>query len=402
MWLLHWIIAPARPHSLRATPWRSSCVTAPLAGRCTSGLCPEQTGWQQAHIHVSCKMVSRRTSDTYKRPTAVPLKHDVVSEQPYVQVACLVPFLCLSLPLIPCFSLPVSSLPPPVRLRICTQLQLFPLFSFPRSLALPLLSSFAFLVRKCRIRGCQRKTLIVGPADNDNDHTAATSTAIASTIASEATHCAAQWQAGSRPQPQETVSPQNTGSLLQDGQQVAHSADPRGSGTGGGNTLLGGLQAAAVGNTAAGGRAGKGKGNGGGSVSARPRRASGSLACRIPGCSKRATHGPPAEATRCAAHKEKGQIDHKHRLCENTTPEPCLKQPSFGWPGESRKRKRFCSAHRPAGTVDLRNCEQAGCGTRASHGFGKGRARFCALHSPPGTSLVANRVRQRLGRERER
>ncbi|CAN0573176.1 unnamed protein product, partial [Ectocarpus sp. 12 AP-2014] len=81
--------------------------------------------------------------------------------------------------------------------------------------------------RKCRIRGCQRKTLPVGPADNDP----AAATATATTIAGEATDCADHWPAGFRPPPQETVPPQDGGSSLQDGQQVTHSADHRGSGT---------------------------------------------------------------------------------------------------------------------------------------------------------------------------
>ncbi|CAN0321088.1 unnamed protein product, partial [Hapterophycus canaliculatus] len=146
-----------------------------------------------------------------------------------------------------------------------------------------------------------------------------------------------------------------------------------------------------------GGSGGKGNSSGIGGVSdtvraSKPRRASRSLTCQVLDCSKAATYGSLAEATRCAAHKEKGQIDHKHRLCENAG---CPTQPSFGWPGESRKR--FCGTHRRPGTVDLRNCEHKGCGTRASHGFGKGKARFCALHSPPGSSLVANRPCEKLG-----
>ena len=134
-----------------------------------------------------------------------------------------------------------------------------------------------------------------------------------------------------------------------------------------------------------GGGAGRGRG---GSVA---RRASRGSACQFQGCAKPATHGDGSTPTRCASHKEKGQIDHKHRLCENVDPKPCMKQPSFGWPGESRKR--FCGAHRRPGTVDLRNCEREGCGTRASHGFGKSRARFCTAHRPPGASVVANKVR---------
>ncbi|CAM9279191.1 unnamed protein product, partial [Ectocarpus fasciculatus] len=113
--------------------------------------------------------------------------------------------------------------------------------------------------RKCRIRGCQRKTLFVGPADTDIDPTAATASTTATTIASEATHCAVHWQeVGFSRQPQETVSLQAGASLLQDGQQAVQQAVHRGSGTEGGNTLLGGHQAAAVGSTAGRGRAGKG------------------------------------------------------------------------------------------------------------------------------------------------
>lgn len=136
-------------------------------------------------------------------------------------------------------------------------------------------------------------------------------------------------------------------------------------------------------------RGGRGRGRG---VGASRARRWGSSTCQFPGCAKPATHGDGSTPTRCAGHKEKGQIDHKHRLCENVGPQPCVKQPSFGWPGESRKR--FCGAHRKPGTVDLRNCEHEGCGTRASHGFGKGKARFCAAHSLPGTNVVANKVKR--------
>lgn len=150
------------------------------------------------------------------------------------------------------------------------------------------------------------------------------------------------------------------------------------------STSRGGGKQQACGGKRRGGGAGRARG---GSVAQRTSRA---LSCQFPGCSKPASYGDGSTPTRCAGHKEKGQIDHKHRSCESVTPKPCLKQPSFGWPGESRKR--FCGTHRRPGTVDLRNCEHEGCGTRASHGFGTGRARFCAAHSPPGTSVLANKV----------
>lgn len=123
-------------------------------------------------------------------------------------------------------------------------------------------------------------------------------------------------------------------------------------------------------------------------------RAGRSSACQIEGCGKTATHGDQRKATHCAAHKEKGMTDHKHRPCENVVPKACLKQPSFGWPGEGRKR--FCGAHREAGMVDIRTCEREGCGARASHGFQKRRARFCATHCQPGMMVVANKVGRRV------
>lgn len=87
-------------------------------------------------------------------------------------------------------------------------------------------------------------------------------------------------------------------------------------------------------------------------------------------------------------------IDHKHRHCENVVPKACLKQPSFGWPGEGRNR--FCETHKEAGMVNLRTCEHEDCGTRASHGFQKRKARFCAVHSQPGMVAVANKVGGRV------
>lgn len=162
---------------------------------------------------------------------------------------------------------------------------------------------------------------------------------------------------------------------------------------------MGGENLAAAGGKG-GGRGGKGRGSGGGGGRGggpAAQRSSRYMKCQLPGCRKTATHGTQKEATHCAGHKQEGQIDHKHRLCESNTPKLCLKQPSFGWPEEARKR--FCGAHRKPGMVDLRNCEQEGCGTRASHGFGKGRARFCAAHTPPGTNIVANKVREGKGQE---
>lgn len=221
-------------------------------------------------------------------------------------------------------------------------------------------------------------------------------------VTSEATHCAAHRGEGF---PLQEGFSLKDGFLLQNGvvvhniyrgstayrNRVSRNAD---SGGGSGSDRIPASTSSRGGKQA---RGGKGRGGGagrnrGGSVAQRASRTS---MCQSLGCAKPATHGDGSTPTRCAVHKEKGQIDHKHRLCENVTPKPCMKQPSFGWPGESRKR--FCGAHRRPGTVDLRNCEHEGCGTRASHGFGKGRARFCMAHSLPGTSVVANKVHKERG-----
>eukprot|EP00903_Cladosiphon_okamuranus_P011937 g11211.t1 len=208
---------------------------------------------------------------------------------------------------------------------------------------------------KCRVEGCQREPVSVNPGG--------------ASVAGEATYCAAH---------RGECFPLQEGFSLKDGflQQngvVVH------------NTHRGGT----ANRKGPGGGAGRGRG---GCVAQRTSRTS---MCRFPGCVKPATHGDGLTPTRCAAHKEKGQIDHKHRLCENVTPKPCVKQASFGWPGESKKR--FCGAHRKPGTVDLRNCQHEGCGTRASHGFDKGRARFCMVHSLPGMTVLANKPCEKEG-----
>ncbi len=118
--------------------------------------------------------------------------------------------------------------------------------------------------------------------------------------------------------------------------------------------------------------------------------------CAHTGCNKSSGYNfTGLSGLYCKTHKKMGMVDVIHKKCRF---QGCITRPGYTWPGE--KTPLLCAAHRLQGMLCATRCTRPTCGkwpTYKHPGCKRGTPRYCSGHRPRGTITVNVNTSRRSG-----